>query len=101
MSKKQADLELQRERMHRRYDLAKWTVPPLIWIVSTYVPLKAIAGHKTTLSVTLSITLVISFVTSAALVTMYMRARKAEKRVSEMQETIKQLEGLAREAVTA
>lgn len=84
--------------MHRRYDLAKWTVPPLIWIVSTYVPLKALAGQSTKLSITLSITLVVSFVTSAALVAMYLRARKAEKRVDEMQATIKQLEESKRES---
>jgi hypothetical protein len=99
-TKKQAGLELERERMHRRYDLAKWTLPPLIWIVSTYVPLKAIAGHKTTLSVTLSITIAFSFVTSAALVAMYIRVRKAETRMGEMRKTIDALEG-SRRAVRA
>jgi phosphopantetheine adenylyltransferase len=86
--------------MHRRYDFAKWTVAPVVWIASTYIPLKAIAGHKTILNVSFSITIVVSIVTGASLLTMYLRARKAEEANEELHDTIRELEG-AREGVTA
>lgn len=98
--KKQANFELERERMHRRYDLAKWIISPVFWIASTYIPLKAIAGHKTSLSITLSFTIAVSVVTSLGLLTMWVRARKAEQANEELRSTIRELEG-AKEGVTA
>lgn len=86
--------------MHRRYDFAKWTVAPVVWIASTYIPLKAISGHKTSLNVTLSLTIAFSLVTSAGLVAMYLRARKAENDNSRLRGTIKDLE-TARKGVMA
>jgi hypothetical protein len=99
-SKKQANFELERERMHRRYDFAKWTVAPVLWIASAYIPLKAIAGHKTDLNVSLTITIAVSLVTSAGLIAMWVRARKAERANEELRDTIRELEG-ATEGVTA
>jgi hypothetical protein len=98
--KKQATVQLERERMHRRYDLAKWTVAPFIWIVSTWVPLQAaipmaeaLSGHKTTLTVTFSITLAVSITASLGLIAMFMRARKAEREVERMRDLIEEFEG--------
>jgi hypothetical protein len=97
--KKQANLELERQCMHRRYDLAKWTVAPVVWIVSTYIPLKAIAGHRTSLNVSLSITIAVSIVTGAGLIAMYLRARKAERANDEFRETIRGLEAERKEVM--
>jgi len=89
---KQANLEFERQRMHRRYDLLKWTLGPLIWIGSTWLPLKALSGHKTTLTITFSITIAVSVIASAGLITMYIRARKAEAEVERLRSLIKDLE---------
>jgi hypothetical protein len=104
---KQASIQLERERMHRRYDLAKWTVAPLVWIVSSWIPLKGalpiaetLSGEKTTLTVTFSITIAVSLVASAGLIAMFFRARKAEKEVDRLRQVTKGLE-LDRKEVTA
>jgi hypothetical protein len=100
-SKKQEEnLQYERERMHRRYDLAKWTVAPLVWIVSTYAPLKALSGHKTSLTFTFTFTIAVSIITSAGLVVTYIRARKAEKEGDRLRITINELEA-SRNEVTA
>jgi len=92
--KKQANLEFERQRMHRRYDLAKWTVAPVLWIASTWLPLKALAGHNTTLTITFTVTIAVSIIASAGLIVMYLRARKAEAEVKRLESTIAEIEGI-------
>lgn len=94
--------------MHRRYDLAKWTVAPFIWIISSWVPLqaaipmaKALSGQKTTLTVTFSITIVVSITATLGLTAMYMRARKAEREVARLRGVTEELEQNRREVKTA
>ncbi|HEY8082850.1 MAG TPA: hypothetical protein VIE64_04750 [Solirubrobacterales bacterium] len=98
-SKKKASQELEMARMIRRYDLAKWTLPPLIWIASTWVPLKAslpiakaLAGEDTSLTVTFSITIVVSLVASGAVVAMTIRAAKARAEIKRLRGLIEELE---------
>jgi hypothetical protein len=100
-SKKQADRQLERERMHRRYDLMKWTVAPVVWIASTWLPLKALAGHKTSLTITFTITIAISIIASASLIVMYIRARRAEAEIQRLEITITEIEGAKKELKAA
>lgn len=97
--KKKRTEEFQRERMVRRYDLAKWTLPPLIWIVSLWVPLqgalpiaKALAGQKTTLTVSFSLTIVVSLAASSALLAVYLRSREDKKELQRLRGLVEAFE---------
>lgn len=85
--------------MKRRYDLAKWTLPPLIWIISLWVPLtaalpiaKALAGQHTTLVISFSFTLVVSLVTSGGMLAMFLRGKERQKELRRLRVLIEQLE---------
>lgn len=93
---KRTKLDLEFDRTRRRYDLAKWTLAPAIWLLSSWVPLhvaERFSGHKTTVTVSVGITIGVSIAGLVSLVTVYMRAKRAESENDRLRLDVTRLEG--------
>jgi hypothetical protein len=94
--RKRTEIDLKFERTRRRYDLAKWTLAPAIWLAASWVPLQVatkFSGHKTTVTVSITITLVVSIAGGGALIAMFLKMRKQREEVQRLRVLTAELEG--------
>jgi phosphotransferase system glucose/maltose/N-acetylglucosamine-specific IIC component len=94
--KKRTTIDLEFERTRRRYDLAKWTFAPAIWLAASWVPLhvaESFSGHKTTVTVSVTITIVVSIAGGGAVLAMYLKSRKQREEILRLRVLNAELEG--------
>lgn len=101
--KKRTRVDLEFERTRRRYDLAKWTLGPAVWLVASWVPLQiaeSFSGQDTKLTVSISISIAVTLAGVAGTVANYVKAKRLETENDRLRILNAELEG-ATKAVRA
>lgn len=87
------------QRMVRRYDLAKMVVPPVLWIISLWVPLQGaiplaetLSGQETKLAVSVSISFAVSIAASGAMIAMFYKYRGQRDELIRLRQRCQELE---------
>ena len=95
--KKRTKLDLEFERTERRYDLAKWTLGPAVWLVASWVPLhvaESFSGRDTSLTVSISVTIAVSVIFGGTALTMWVKSKKDRNEVQRLEVVKAELEGM-------
>lgn len=91
------DAEIQRSI--QRYELAKWTLAPAIWLAACWIPLQAIlpiakvfAGKHTSVGITISISIAFSVVMGGSVVALLIRDSKRRQETERLRRRTEKLE---------
>ena len=95
--KKRTKIDLEFERTRRRYDLAKFTLAPAVWLVASWVPLQiaeSFSGEDTSLTISMGITISVSVVAGGTLLAMLLKSRRDKEEIKRLEVVKAELEGL-------
>jgi uncharacterized membrane protein (DUF106 family) len=104
---KERSERFQMQRMVKRYELLQWSVPPLIWIASLWIPLQAVlpiahelAGKNTALTFSFTFSVVVSIAATGAMLGLIFKYRGRKGEIQRLREIIEEFEKDEKGAVT-